>query len=292
MKAVLSEPDNDIPRIELANWFIENEDTSLKPCPNCSVYWDEPDHPRFWKGAHPIDERGMVPQADPASGRHEGGWTNCKTCNCPSSEVYAGKPGFVLESNRFADRGEFIKVQLQLHGDQWHHDKKLEERSRELLHKRWPGSAMHNEALWLKEHTEAMLSPARHGWKWEWRRGFLDTIEVGIADWIVDWQTFYWHPSAKLDWCQQCGGVDGLVKNCDFCAGSGFSDILTDIRAETVMPLRTVTLTRRDGSSPPYPDVIKSGPHTFERTLRYSSAYRSAIWKCAWWPDLNFIFDS
>jgi len=42
------------------------------PCPRCSPYHDDE--------KNPFHEPGYHPERDPASGRHEGGWTNCKTC--------------------------------------------------------------------------------------------------------------------------------------------------------------------------------------------------------------------
>jgi hypothetical protein len=44
------------------------------PCPTCRPYHNDPRNP--W-GVGP----GYHPERDPASGRHEGAWTNCKTCN-------------------------------------------------------------------------------------------------------------------------------------------------------------------------------------------------------------------
>jgi hypothetical protein len=55
------------------------------PCPSCSFHADNPVNP--WRAA------GYRPERDPASGRHEGGWTNCKTCN--SGGKGGVRPGFV-----------------------------------------------------------------------------------------------------------------------------------------------------------------------------------------------------
>jgi hypothetical protein len=43
-------------------------------CPTCSPCHDKSDNPCGSGG-------GYHPERDPASGRHEGGWTNCKNCN-------------------------------------------------------------------------------------------------------------------------------------------------------------------------------------------------------------------
>lgn len=69
------------------------------PCPRCSPYADDP-CPRCdgktatWcsacgeSGKFPT---GYHPERNPASGRHEGGWTNCKTCNSGGSrQIRAG----------------------------------------------------------------------------------------------------------------------------------------------------------------------------------------------------------
>ena len=59
------------------------------PCPVCSSYKDDPQN--SWRAA------GYHPERDPASGRHEGGWTNCKACN-GGGKAYVGD-GWVRESH-------------------------------------------------------------------------------------------------------------------------------------------------------------------------------------------------
>lgn len=69
-----------------------------QPCPRCSLYADDP-CPRcngagYGKAPRPISNPtctacngtgkfppGYHPECDPASGRHEGGWTNCQRCH-------------------------------------------------------------------------------------------------------------------------------------------------------------------------------------------------------------------
>jgi hypothetical protein len=71
--------------LEEAGVHVEEE----VPCPVCGEYRGKP-NPFGGKA-------GYYPERDPASGRHEGGWTNCKTCNSGGSRFH--KPGFVLRPN-------------------------------------------------------------------------------------------------------------------------------------------------------------------------------------------------
>lgn len=57
---------------------------SLSTCPSCVAYHADPSNP-FGVGP------GYHPERDPASGRHEGGWTNCKRCY----GVRLGRPGII-----------------------------------------------------------------------------------------------------------------------------------------------------------------------------------------------------
>lgn len=61
-------------------------------CPSCSPYHKDTANP-FGVGP------GYRPERDPASGRHEGGWTNCKVCNCGGSSD-CGRPGVVRANNQ------------------------------------------------------------------------------------------------------------------------------------------------------------------------------------------------
>lgn len=62
----------------------------VEPCPRCSEYIDNENNP--WRGTH-----GHHPERDPASGRHEGGYTNCKVCNSGSCH---NNPGFISTPNK------------------------------------------------------------------------------------------------------------------------------------------------------------------------------------------------
>jgi hypothetical protein len=57
------------------------------PCPTCAHHYSDQRNP-FGVGA-----LGYHPERDPASGRHEGDWTNCKTCNGGGREGV--RPGVV-----------------------------------------------------------------------------------------------------------------------------------------------------------------------------------------------------
>lgn len=58
------------------------------PCPRCSPHL-----------GHSGGVPGYHPERDPASGRHEGGWTNCKACNANGNP----RPGFVRAENPLLD---------------------------------------------------------------------------------------------------------------------------------------------------------------------------------------------
>lgn len=101
---IYDDPDDDALRLICADWFAENEQVVETPCPRCSQYVNDLNNPF---GA----QLGYHPERDPASGRHEGGWTNCKNCNGGGT---SHRPGYVLQSNGFADRAEFIRLQCRI----------------------------------------------------------------------------------------------------------------------------------------------------------------------------------
>lgn len=61
------------------------------PCPMCTPYLNE--HHHLFN-----NRPGYHPERDPASGRHEGGWTNCKTCNSGGPDQT--RPGIVCDRSR------------------------------------------------------------------------------------------------------------------------------------------------------------------------------------------------
>jgi uncharacterized protein (TIGR02996 family) len=80
LSAVLADPFDDAPRLILADWLEENDKPeraefirdNIQQCDRCSPHLYDADN-TYGIGYHP--------ERDPASGRHEGGWTNCKSCN-------------------------------------------------------------------------------------------------------------------------------------------------------------------------------------------------------------------
>jgi len=80
LSAVLADPFDDAPRLILADWLEENDDPeraefirdNIQQCDRCS--------PHLYDSGNTYGI-GYHPERDPASGRHEGGWTNCKSCN-------------------------------------------------------------------------------------------------------------------------------------------------------------------------------------------------------------------
>jgi uncharacterized protein (TIGR02996 family) len=105
LRSVLEAPFDDAPRLVYADWLQERDRVVEVPCPVCTTYLNDEGNP--WKG-----EPGYHPEPDAASGRHEGGWTNCKRCNCGGPNYF--KAGRVRSPNRFGARADFIRVQCEL----------------------------------------------------------------------------------------------------------------------------------------------------------------------------------
>lgn len=99
---ILANPRDDDPRLKYADWLDENDAISEVPC-HCAIYTNDTNNP--WMG-----EPGYHPERDPASGRHEGGWTNCKTCN----GSFGRTPGFTRLSGIYSKMAELIRVQIAL----------------------------------------------------------------------------------------------------------------------------------------------------------------------------------
>ena len=100
LQKIHDDPDSDVPRLVFADWLDEHA-SDRTPC-RCAQYTDDPANP--WRG-----EPGFHPERDPASGRHEGGWTNCKTCNNAG-----GTPGWARDGNGYAERAELIRLQCRI----------------------------------------------------------------------------------------------------------------------------------------------------------------------------------
>lgn len=144
LSAIRLDQNDDLVRLAYAD-YLDGLDTVHFPCPTCSPYAADPcprcNGKKTVRVPNVSEEReqkivgydatggmppiaiaecpeccgagtfppGHHPQRDPASGRDEGGWTNCQTCNGAGPST----PGYVLDtSNR--DRAELIRVQIEL----------------------------------------------------------------------------------------------------------------------------------------------------------------------------------
>lgn len=172
LRAILEEPYDDVHRLAFADWLDEQPVIEERPCPACSEYATDPENP--WKRI------GYRPERDPGSGRHEGGWSNCKTCNGNENAVCRG---VVQVKTGFAERAEFIRVGCALTNHPSHHTAEtgcpLRRRERELL---WA-----YEQLW----ADSALNGIQHarpgngdGCKWKFRRGFVEEITLTYDDFI------------------------------------------------------------------------------------------------------------
>lgn len=120
--AVRLHPHDELLRLALAD-ELERTDATVE-CPECSHY--AKDHPCPWCEGRKIvravpyvtkcemcQGTGNMPpgyraERNPASGRHEGGATNCKTCNC----AYPMTPG--VRPNHHGKLAELIRVGMEL----------------------------------------------------------------------------------------------------------------------------------------------------------------------------------
>jgi uncharacterized protein (TIGR02996 family) len=103
--AILARPEDDAPRLAYADWLLEHDRAEERPCPYCTEYLDDPENP--WRG-----KPGYRPERDPASGRHEGGWANCYTCNSGGKNYV--RAGVVRDGNLGTERAEFIRLGVEL----------------------------------------------------------------------------------------------------------------------------------------------------------------------------------
>lgn len=103
--AIAADPDEDTVRLAYADWLEENGRFEMMRCPVCTELDDHPDNP--WRG-----QPGHRPEQDPASGRHEGGWTNCKSCNCGGADYITA--GWVKGDDLHERHAELIRVQCEL----------------------------------------------------------------------------------------------------------------------------------------------------------------------------------
>lgn len=101
--AILAEPGEDLHRLAYADWLDDNATSGESPCPTCT--------PHLHDRSSPLG-LGYHPERSPASGRHEGGWTNCKTCNGGGRKML--RPGWVVKEDGRKERAELIRVQCEL----------------------------------------------------------------------------------------------------------------------------------------------------------------------------------
>lgn len=200
LDAILEAPADDTPRLIFADWLDENAAIGEAPCPVCSAYPNHPDNP--YRGSPGYRHR---PECDPASGRREGGWTNCKECNCGGARYV--RAGIVRQSNGFAERAELIRVQCELannpdSGHEQHEGKfpstcrlcHLEKRERELLHSSsfniWRIFASWCPAAWtMTTHAREMKFRVgvHEGVQDIWcilSRGFTSEVHLSTDDWL------------------------------------------------------------------------------------------------------------
>lgn len=102
-------PEDDNTRLVYADWLDDHHD-AWWTCPSCAGAHLHVANP--WPG-----QRGYRPESDPASGRHEGGWSNCKTCNSGRPDT---KPGFVIDpdaNSRLACNLRLVVVLTKIRND-------------------------------------------------------------------------------------------------------------------------------------------------------------------------------
>lgn len=224
LAGIIASPHDDLPRVVYADWLDENAGEVESPC-WCAEYTDDPENP--WRG-----QPGHHPERDPASGRHEGGWTNCKTCNGGGRD--AVKPGVVVESDGRAERAEFIRAQVQTAA--WGCDFKQTPEQPGWNH----NCGTDDKGYWLcqplrsraREHLERHADqwfPVPSGFGFDWdtaaegeadplrigyviSRGFVHTVRTTMAEWCGSRcercppiPAGEWGPSTV--WCPVCHGV-------------------------------------------------------------------------------------
>lgn len=196
LRVILENPEDDNARLVMADWLEENASLVERPC-SCVEYIDDSDNP--WRG-----NVGYRPERDQASGRHDGGWTNCKQCNCGGPNY---SPGVVRESNGFAERSEFIRVQIEITNDD--HDShgdcrvtdtcsrcargvRLRSREQKLLRSNavdWTPFLTGSSQLDVKGIASVVLGAGHVGGlgrvEMVWRRGFIESIKLNTADFLA-----------------------------------------------------------------------------------------------------------
>ncbi len=180
--------------------------------------------------SNPFGEPGHRPERDPASGRHEGAWANCFACNSTGRT-----PGIVRRSNGYAERAEFIRVQIRTVADRrldWFRDP-----ARRALSGTnpwdWAGGILKE---WICEDVTGEWNPSRCSFRFA--RGFVASVTAPLAVLIG---------GGECGQCRGDGWVFGIIGQrsvCLACHGTGRTH---GVLAEIVRrhPVETVRVTDR-----------------------------------------------
>lgn len=192
LAAILDEPDVDLHRLAYADRLEEFAAVQCVPCPRCSPHACEscpecdgrPHSPAGRRGGRLLSLRspcttcrgtgkfpaGFHPERDPASGRHEGGWTSCKECNGGGRGATA-RAGFVFRSDGLAERADFVRWAVRCPESTW---------------ARRDGCV---EPLWMKQDVWAdslwRIFGGATETEWVWRRGFVESVRCRLDDWLA-----------------------------------------------------------------------------------------------------------
>lgn len=213
LAAIIAAPDDDLPRLAYADFLEETASVERVPCPTCSPHAGQPCQQCTGNRYVPVRSGfewvscwlceatpgkcppGYHPERDPASGRHEGGWTNCKTCNGGGRE--SAGAGFMRRSDGKSERAEFIRAQVELanaprndsghcsccgvHGEQKHREGcgagRLKERADTLLAMNW--------LEWITPPAPDSLLGLGQSFRevFAFRRGFVESVRCSLDQW-------------------------------------------------------------------------------------------------------------
>lgn len=202
LAAIRANPEEDTPRLAYADWLQENAGTEAVRCPECSPYANDPCPQCCGSGITCSGCRGSKtfppgyrPERDPGSGRHEGAWTNCKTCN-----NVGGTPGTVTRRDSREARAELIRAQIRLVRELPH---VADDPDYPVKAARWSRageykSLVTRQAAILAQHAD------------EWRRG----PKCGKCKGKGVLRVPDWHPpgEAYCDSCWGAGDAGGLMR--------------------------------------------------------------------------------
>ena len=188
LRAVVTDPDEDTPRLVYADWLDEHQEI---PCPHCGG-----GRPGTW--VYGLDRRG-----------------GCFTCGRRGAEG----SGLINDGSRRA-RAEFVRVQVELAGINpdihtptdrpggvgcatCERYAELRRREGELLaaHGAAWDAALHDEIDWPHHHYQMNL---------ERRRGFVEAVTCTAEDWLTHHATLCWHPDQRVP-CPRCDGAGEAI---------------------------------------------------------------------------------